>query len=91
MGRLPAIPAQSLGGSEVTARVIARCWVLVLPPDTDQRSPRERTNWLNAWTPTGWSRWLELRLPEPSSRLAGRIWPIAFTLVGVILVLYRES
>jgi putative copper resistance protein D len=40
---------------------------------------------------TGWSRWLELRLPEPSSRLAGRIWPIAFTLIGVALILYRES
>ncbi len=40
---------------------------------------------------TGWSRWLELRLPTPSGRLAGRIWPIAFTLIGVSLILYRES
>ena len=40
---------------------------------------------------TGWSRWLELRLPEPSSRLAGRVWPVAFTLIGVALILYRES
>jgi putative copper resistance protein D len=40
---------------------------------------------------TGWSRWLELRLPPPAGRLAGRIWPIAFTLVGVSLILYRES
>ena len=40
---------------------------------------------------TGWSRWLELRLPGASSRVAGRIWPIAFTLVGVSLILYRES
>jgi putative copper resistance protein D len=40
---------------------------------------------------TGWSRWLELRLPAPSGRLAGRIWPVAFTLVGVSLILYRES
>jgi copper resistance protein D len=40
---------------------------------------------------SGWSRWLELRLPAPSGRLAGRIWPVAFTLVGVSLILYRES
>jgi putative copper resistance protein D len=40
---------------------------------------------------TGWSRWLELRLPAPSGRFAGRIWPVAFTLIGVSLILYRES
>jgi putative copper resistance protein D len=40
---------------------------------------------------TGWARWLELRLPPPGGRLAGRIWPLAFTLVGVSLILYRES
>jgi len=40
---------------------------------------------------TGWSRWLELRLPPPAGRLPGRIWPIAFTLIGVALILYRES
>ena len=40
---------------------------------------------------TGWSRWLELRLPPSAGRLPGRIWPIAFTLIGVALVLYRES
>lgn len=40
---------------------------------------------------TGWSRWLELRLTGSSGRLAGRVWPIAFTLIGVSLILYRES
>jgi copper resistance protein D len=40
---------------------------------------------------TGWSRWLELRLPPAAGRVAGRIWPLAFTLVGVSLILYRES
>jgi copper resistance protein D len=40
---------------------------------------------------TGWARWLELRLPPPASRLPGRIWPIAFTLVGMALLFYRES
>ena len=40
---------------------------------------------------TGWSRWLELRLAPSAGRLPGRIWPIAFTLIGVVLILYRES
>jgi putative copper resistance protein D len=39
----------------------------------------------------GWGRWLELRLPPPARHLPGRIWPLAFTLVGVVLVFYRES
>jgi hypothetical protein len=32
-----------------------------------------------------------LRLPQPAGRLPGRIWPLAFTLIGVSLILYRES
>jgi putative copper resistance protein D len=40
---------------------------------------------------TGWARWLELRLPAPVGRLPGRIWPLAFTLIGLSLILYRES
>ena len=40
---------------------------------------------------TGWSRWLELRLPPSAGRLPGQIWPLAFTLIGVSLILYRES
>lgn len=39
----------------------------------------------------GWARWLELRLDEPGSRAAARIWPVAFILVGIILLLYREA
>jgi len=39
----------------------------------------------------GWGRWLELRLPAQAGRLPSRIWPLAFTLVGVVLVFYRES
>jgi copper resistance protein D len=39
----------------------------------------------------GWARWLELRLDEPGSRVAGWIWPIAFVLVATILLLYREA
>ena len=40
---------------------------------------------------TGWGRWLELRLPAPAGRTPSRIWAWAFTLVGVVLLLYRES
>jgi copper resistance protein D len=39
----------------------------------------------------GWGRWLELRLPAQAGRFPSRIWPLAFTLVGVVLVFYRES
>jgi len=39
---------------------------------------------------TGWGRWLELRLPS-AGRLLGRIWPVAFTLIGLSLLLYREG
>jgi putative copper resistance protein D len=40
----------------------------------------------------GWSRWLEVRLPgTDAARRASWIWPTAFTLVGVLLILYREA
>src|SRR5262249_35285681 len=39
---------------------------------------------------TGWGRWLELRLPS-AGRLPGRIWPLAFTLIGLSLLFYREG
>jgi putative copper resistance protein D len=39
----------------------------------------------------GWGRWLELRLPPPGERLPGRLWAVAFTLIGALLLLYRES
>jgi putative copper resistance protein D len=39
----------------------------------------------------GWARWLELRLDERGSRIAAWVWPVAFVLVGVILLLYREA
>jgi len=38
----------------------------------------------------GWARWLELRLPLADRRLPGAIWPICFSMVGVVLLLYRE-
>ena len=39
----------------------------------------------------GWSRWLEVRLPGAEGRLAGRLWPPAVALIGLLLVLYRET
>lgn len=39
----------------------------------------------------GWARWLELRLEARASRIAAWVWPIAFVVVGVILLLYREA
>jgi putative copper resistance protein D len=39
----------------------------------------------------GWARWLELRLDPPGNRIAGWIWPIAFVLVGAVLLIYHET
>jgi copper resistance protein D len=40
----------------------------------------------------GWSRWLELRLPDhKESRIASYVWPICLMLVGLVLLNYRES
>lgn len=38
----------------------------------------------------GWARWLELRVAAPENQLPGRLWPVAFTMIGVLLILYRE-
>ena len=40
----------------------------------------------------GWSRWLELRLPGENQmrNVAARLWPLCFTLIGVLLLNYRE-
>jgi putative copper resistance protein D len=40
----------------------------------------------------GWSRWLELRLPDQrESRVASYVWPVCLMLVGLVLLNYRES
>jgi putative copper resistance protein D len=40
----------------------------------------------------GWSRWLELRLPDQKeSRLASYVWPLCLVMVGLVLLNYRES
>jgi len=38
----------------------------------------------------GWARWLELRLPPEDRRVPGAVWPVCFSMVGVVLLLYRE-
>ncbi len=38
----------------------------------------------------GWSRWLELRLPEEDRGYASWIWPVCFVLIGAALLNYRE-
>jgi putative copper resistance protein D len=39
----------------------------------------------------GWGRWLELRLPPGETTVPGRIWSVGLAMVGVLLLLYRES
>jgi len=39
----------------------------------------------------GWSRWLEIRLPARQVRVAASIWPVCLGLIGMVLILYRES
>jgi len=41
----------------------------------------------------GWSRWLELRLPEanPKRKYLAWVWPVCFILIGLILMDYHES
>ena len=39
----------------------------------------------------GWTRWLELRLPESGRRLPRSIWALGLALIGVLLIFYRES
>jgi putative copper resistance protein D len=38
----------------------------------------------------GWSRWLELRLPEENRTIPAWIWPMCFVLIGAGLLNYRE-
>jgi copper resistance protein D len=38
----------------------------------------------------GWSRWLQVRLPQGQGGLASRIWPACFVAIGAILLNYRE-
>jgi len=41
----------------------------------------------------GWSRWLELRLPEPirTRKCLAWLWPVCFIIIGLILIDYHEA
>jgi putative copper resistance protein D len=39
----------------------------------------------------GWGRWLELRLPSQDQRVPGWVWSLAFALIGLLLLFYREG
>jgi hypothetical protein len=41
----------------------------------------------------GWSRWLELRLPEPirARKCLAWLWPVCFIMIGLILMGYHEA
>jgi putative copper resistance protein D len=41
----------------------------------------------------GWSRWLELRLPEPipARKCLAWVWPVCFIMIGLILMGYHET
>jgi putative copper resistance protein D len=41
----------------------------------------------------GWSRWLELRLPEPirTRKYLAWLWPACFIVIGLILINYHEA
>jgi copper resistance protein D len=39
----------------------------------------------------GWARWLELRLDGRTRQIASWVWPVAFVLVALILLDYREA
>ena len=40
----------------------------------------------------GWSRWMELRLPqEQDSKIMSYVWPVCLMLVGIVLLDYREA
>jgi putative copper resistance protein D len=39
----------------------------------------------------GWARWVEIRADGRLARVAGWVWPIAFVVVGLILLDYQEA
>jgi putative copper resistance protein D len=40
---------------------------------------------------SAWARWLELRLAPPANRIPGLVWPMAYVLIGLLLLNYREA
>jgi putative copper resistance protein D len=70
---------------------------LLLTHSHDNSNLREETLAELSHTPmavlgvvAGWSRWLELRLPEEDRGIPSWIWPVCFVLIGAGLLNYRE-
>jgi putative copper resistance protein D len=40
---------------------------------------------------SGWSRWIEVRLSTDGQEIPPTIWPVCFTLIGLVLLVYREQ
>ena len=40
---------------------------------------------------SAWARWLELRLSPRDARIPALVWPVAYILVGLLLLNYREA
>jgi hypothetical protein len=38
-----------------------------------------------------WGRWLEVRLPPEDARVPAWIWAACLTVIGLILLVYRET
>ncbi len=38
----------------------------------------------------GAGAWIQLKLPDREGRIAGIIWPVCLTLIGIVLLFYRE-
>ena len=39
---------------------------------------------------SGWLRWLEIRGSGRARQIAGLLWPVCFSMVGLLLIFYRE-
>jgi putative copper resistance protein D len=70
---------------------------LLLTHSHDNSNLREETLAELSHTPmavlgvvAGWSRWLDLRLPEEDRGVPSWIWPVCFVLIGAGLLNYRE-
>lgn len=39
----------------------------------------------------GWTRYLQVKAPDSEGRWAGWVWPLCFTAIGFLLLVYREA
>ena len=91
-------PAQNGGLALIFPMICAIGAALLLTHSHGTSNVREETLAELSHTPmavvgvmAGWSRWLELRLPEERDRrLSAWIWPVCFIIIGAALLNYRE-